>query len=117
MPAGSALLIVYNQNGPILDMSAGLVELMPTFYKILTTNPLQDKSTWDNVPNHNQPLFYAAMTTSGGFTKLWSNIPTFVCVLTFIAMRSDLIDLPEADKLFRFHKAPRPVRYSRSASS
>jgi hypothetical protein len=107
MTAGSSLLCVYNQSGPILDMSEALQEVMPKMYELLKTNPFDDQSTWDNVPKQNLPHFYSLIEPSGESTKLWSNIPQFVCLLTFIAMRSDLVDLPETEKPFRFHQIPK----------
>jgi hypothetical protein len=49
MPAGSALLSVYNQNGPILAMSPTLLSVMPNLLKLLETNPFADQGRWVNL--------------------------------------------------------------------
>jgi hypothetical protein len=103
IPAGSALLKVYNQSGPILAMSERLQGVMPNLYELLRTNPYEDQSTCDNVPGFNAPNVYANIEPPGDSTKLWSNIPTFVCALIWIAMRSDLNEVPEEEKILYLH--------------
>jgi hypothetical protein len=106
IPAGSALLSLYNQVGPILDMSDEVREVMPNMHALLETNPYEDQSTWDGVADYNRPGWFAELKPPGNTTKMWSNIPTFVCIVNWIAMRSDFDEVPDGEKLFHYHRVP-----------
>jgi hypothetical protein len=110
MPAGSALLSLYNKVGPLLNMSEGLHNLMPNLHALLETNPFEDSKTWDGVAPYNTPHWYATIKPPGETTKFWSNIPTFVCILNWIAMRSDFEEVPEVERVFHFHRVA-PLQY------
>jgi hypothetical protein len=116
MAAGSALLNLYNNLGPLLDMSTSLKQQCPDLWNLLRSNPFKMDSTKTQHVNSSYHQQWYPVGDHKDRGLLYSNIPTFVCLLTWIAMRSEMEEVPEEQRMFYFYKVPYQDSYKKDGS-
>jgi hypothetical protein len=110
MAAGTAVLELYNLLGPMMAMAPSCsIDFSYLWKYVLNVNPFsggKKKPSSDDYPAFN---WYDTMTERQGSERLYSNIPTFISFLLWMAIRSedDKAIVPDDEKLFYIHRHPR----------
>jgi hypothetical protein len=107
--SGSALLEVYNKLGPVMEMTSEAAKMMPYLKKLMEVNPYTKHNKKDNYyATFSFVDWYDKMQTRAGVDKLWSNIPTFISLLCWMAIRSEggSRGVPVEESLFYVHRLP-----------
>jgi hypothetical protein len=117
MPAGTSILRLYNNLGPIMDMSESLRKTIPALWRIMNVNPYAspgDEADFQWECSGHTSSTYAAHWYKPATAALWSNIPTFVSLLVWMGVRSSALTeegVPDEEKLFYIFRHPKHLYF------
>lgn len=109
MAGGTALLELYNMLGPVMEPTGEAQKMLPSLHAKMIVNPYTEVGKDDSFGGTEGYNWYDTIGERPGVEiMLWSNIPTFISILCWMAIRSEdnTGRVPEKEKLFYIHRLP-----------
>jgi hypothetical protein len=109
MASGTDILILMNEFAPIITLSTGVKDCMPNLFTLLEANPFDknfDQNPWHDEPSpalfgdKNREFQFNWYDPEAAEKDYWTNVPTMLTVIVFVALRSMMPDCPESERFW-----------------